>query len=330
MTDGYFLIFAAVVGLCFGSFANVVTNRLVKDQPVSWPPSYCFSCKTRLKWRDMVPIVSYVALRAACRYCKGTISRRYPLVEGICAVLFVFMARHTGVTFAVLPLWGLAFVLLCVSVVDWDTMEIPDGLLVFGAVCGAAWVALSYYCGLSYGGLSHGPGCGLSSYGLSYGPGYEPGCGLSYGSGYGPSHGPGYGTSHGLSCGPNYGPSSHGPSHGPGYAPSHGPNYGSSWWSSWRPALLGAAAGALPLFLVDRLVWMVAKKPGFGFGDVKLMAVCGLFLGVARVPAAYFFAFVCGGAFAAMLLVSGRAKRGSYFAFGPFLCFGVLVAFFLC
>jgi len=237
-----FEIFAAAVGLCFGSFANVVIRRWPNGKSIVSPLSHCPSCNTFLKWRDMMPVISWLILRGQCRYCKAAISKRYIIIEAICAVLFTLMARHTGFTLSVLPLWGLAFVLVCVSVVDWETMQIPDELLVLGAVSGIAWMGL-----------------------FSYSP-------------------------------------------------------------QWQDAILGAVAGALPLLLLDRFVWMLAKKPGFGFGDVKLMAVAGLFLGWQGMWTAYFVAFVAGGFYGMVLIFTGRAERGSYLAFGPFLCLGVLVA----
>lgn len=240
--DSWDLIIALIAGLCVGSFANVVASRLPKGLSVLSPPSFCFSCDSRLKWRDMLPIASFVLLRGCCRHCKAAISRRYPIVEGLLGVFFVMIARHTESTFDVLLLWGLAFVLLCISLIDMDTLEILDGFLIFGTILGILWIALS--------------------------------------------------------------------------AESPGPS----------SAALGVVLGALPLYLIDKLAWFYAKKPGFGLGDVKLMAMCGLFLGTGGIAAAYFFAFVSGGVFAVVLLASDRSKRGTYFAFGPFLSFGVLAS----
>ena len=241
MQFNFFEVFAFAVGLCFGSFANVVICRLSCGKSIIAPSSYCPVCDTPLKRRDMIPIISWLLLRCKCRHCKEAISKQYPLIEGASAVLFLLMARHTGATFFVLPLWGLAFVLLCVSVIDWYTMKIPDSLLIFGAIAGLSKIIL-----------------------------------YPYGQG-------------------------------------------------WQDALLGIAAGAMPLLILDRLVWIFAKKPGFGYGDVKLMSVAGLFLGWYEIFAAYFVAFVAGGIYAAMLLITGKAKRGGYLAFAPFLAMGILV-----
>ena len=233
------MIIAAILGLCLGSFANVVIYRLQKGESVVSPPSHCMDCNTRLLRRDMVPVFSWMILRGKCRYCNIKISPRYPITEGICAILFVLIARQ-GADFSVLPLWCLAFVLLCVAWIDWDTMTIPDSLLIIAAIAGVCWVA------------------------------FFP---------------------HTL---------------------------------SWSDAMIGAIAGALPLFVIDRIVLLVAKKPGFGFGDVKLMAAAGLFLGWQGIVFAYFAAFIAGGVFAVYLLLVKKAERGSYLPFGPFLCFGIM------
>jgi len=239
------------VGLCFGSLANVVIYRLPRDISIVSPPSGCPACKTRLVFYDLIPIISWALLLGRCRNCKSKISIRYPLVEFTCALLFACMVLFTHSLSAIF-LSLLAFVLLAVFVIDYDTQQIPDSLLVFAAIVGVGWVILGQFSPL---------------FSLSF---------------------------------PN----------APGFI----------------SAFLGILAGGLPLLVIDRLVLLLYKKDGFGYGDVKLMAVSGLFLGWQLIIVAFFIAFISGGAFAVYLLVTGRARRGEYIAFGPFLCGGVIVA----
>lgn len=83
----------------------------------------------------------------------------------------------------------------------------------------------------------------------------------------------------------------------------------------------GCGAVSLPMFALTLAI------PGcFGGGDIKLMAVCGLLLGVPRIFTAAFIAVVTGGCYAVWLLATGRAGRGEHFAFGPFLAVGVMAA----
>ena len=95
---------------------------------------------------------------------------------------------------------------------------------------------------------------------------------------------------------------------------------------SWQEALIGAAAGAIPLFLLDGATLVIFNKDGFGYGDMKLMGAAGLFLGWQGVLAAYFVAFVTGAMAAAYMLKTKKAERGGYMAFGPFLSLGTISA----
>jgi prepilin signal peptidase PulO-like enzyme (type II secretory pathway) len=101
-----------------------------------------------------------------------------------------------------------------------------------------------------------------------------------------------------------------------------------AWLSAplWYDALLGAAAGAAPLFLIDRLCLLIVKKPGFGYGDMKFMAAAGLFLGWQLALTSLLFAVMVGGVVMLRHMILGRVKRGEYVAFGPFLCAGILLA----
>lgn len=70
-----------ILGLCIGSFLNVCIYRIPIQKSVVYPPSHCPECNTRLTFRDMIPVLSYIILRGRCRYCGTRISVRYPLVE---------------------------------------------------------------------------------------------------------------------------------------------------------------------------------------------------------------------------------------------------------
>jgi leader peptidase (prepilin peptidase)/N-methyltransferase len=90
------LVFSAVLGLCVGSFLNVVLYRLPRGESLSNPPSRCPTCGTRLRWRDNVPVVSWLALGGRCRTCRTRISMRYPLIEAATAVVFLVIAVVLG------------------------------------------------------------------------------------------------------------------------------------------------------------------------------------------------------------------------------------------
>jgi len=164
-----------------------------------------------------------------------------------CGLLFAGMVLFTP-TLSAMPLSLFAFALLVVALIDRDTREIPDSLLIFAVVMGLGWVVAGHF-------------------------------------------------SNRFPLSPDF-----------------------------INAGLGILAGGLPLLIIDRLVLIFYKKDGFGYGDVKLMAVSGIFLGWQMIIVAFICAFLAGGIYAAFLLVTGKAKRGEYIAFGPFLCTGVIIA----
>lgn len=88
----------------------------------------------------------------------------------------------------------------------------------------------------------------------------------------------------------------------------------------WLLALGGAAAGFLFLLVLALIV-----KGGMGFGDVKLTAVIGLFLGLKWVAMGLVLAFLAGGLYSAVLLLMRRAGRKSMIPFGPFLALGAVL-----
>ena len=84
----FVVIVAGLFGALIGSFLNVVLWRVPRGESIVSPGSHCPACETPLRPYELVPVVSWVALRGRCRSCGVRISVRYPLVELGCAVLF--------------------------------------------------------------------------------------------------------------------------------------------------------------------------------------------------------------------------------------------------
>jgi leader peptidase (prepilin peptidase)/N-methyltransferase len=84
------ILFLFVLGSCVGSFLNVVVWRLPRGQSLSHPPSRCPKCEKRLAWYDNIPVFGWIKLRGKCRYCALPISPKYPIVEAITGLIFVF------------------------------------------------------------------------------------------------------------------------------------------------------------------------------------------------------------------------------------------------
>ncbi len=84
--------FLFILGVCVGSFLNVVALRSLKEESVVWPGSYCPRCNHALSALDNIPVLSYVLLQGKCRYCRQPISWQYPLVELLTGVIYAALA----------------------------------------------------------------------------------------------------------------------------------------------------------------------------------------------------------------------------------------------
>lgn len=83
----------SLVGLCFGSFSNVLIYRLSNNVPLTFKSrSFCPHCSHQLAWYDNIPLFSYIFLKGKCRYCHEKISLQYPLVE--LAGLIIFLSCY--------------------------------------------------------------------------------------------------------------------------------------------------------------------------------------------------------------------------------------------
>ncbi len=90
MPHAIYILFLFALGACIGSFLNVVVWRLPRGESLASPPSRCPKCAHKLAWYDNIPVFGWIFLRGKCRYCKASISARYPIIEAITGGLFVF------------------------------------------------------------------------------------------------------------------------------------------------------------------------------------------------------------------------------------------------
>ena len=93
ITFNYFQFF--IIGLCIGSFLNVVIYRLQVDLSIIKPRSFCPKCKTNLSFKENIPLISYLIQRGKCSHCNKSISIRYPLVELFTGILFVVVVNSS-------------------------------------------------------------------------------------------------------------------------------------------------------------------------------------------------------------------------------------------
>lgn len=130
----YLILF--LYGIVIGSFLNVCIYRIPLGQSIAKERSHCMSCGYQLKWYDLVPLFSWLALRGKCRKCKAPISPQYPIIEGVNGALYVLIFAVNGFSLVSVLYCLMASALLALSVIDWRTYEIPFGFNVFIGILG--------------------------------------------------------------------------------------------------------------------------------------------------------------------------------------------------
>ncbi|WP_333954737.1 prepilin peptidase [Psychrobacter sp. S4(2024)] len=158
------LVVFGLLGLCVGSFLNVVIHRtplmmvsawrkecsqfmyeqadmprehtmplvniVATDTPItlSKPASRCPHCAHKIKWYENIPLISWIVLRGRCSECKAAIGLRYPIVELVTALLSALVIYHFGVNMVGLSALVLVWTLIALTGIDFDTQLLPDRL----------------------------------------------------------------------------------------------------------------------------------------------------------------------------------------------------------
>ncbi|KMQ51144.1 Leader peptidase (Prepilin peptidase) [Chitinispirillum alkaliphilum] len=128
------IILPGIFGLALGSFFNVLIWRIPKGISIVTPPSNCTNCGYRIRFRDNIPVLSYLYLRGKCRKCGMKISAVYPAVEVATAVLLAIIWQFSGFDLSVpwyqniVPLLRVISILLLIpiSIIDLRHYIIPD------------------------------------------------------------------------------------------------------------------------------------------------------------------------------------------------------------
>ncbi len=130
----YFLCLSLLIGACAGSFLNCAALRRPRGEKLPRGRSHCPECGHVLGLLDLVPVFSWLFLGGKCRYCKAKISPRYPVTELVSAGAFALTFWRFGLTVLTAEHWVLFGLLLYLSLVDLDSMELPDGPVLAAAV----------------------------------------------------------------------------------------------------------------------------------------------------------------------------------------------------
>ena len=269
MTDPPVVVLAlsGLVGVCVGSFLNVVIHRLPKMLERDWraqcaelagqspvepakynlitPGSQCPSCGHRIAAYENIPVISYIFLRGRCSACAARISQRYPFVELLTGALTVATLVRFGLTPTALAVCVLLWSLIALTFIDFDTQLLPDNI-----TQPLLWAGL-----------------------LTNLAGWLPGVNL-------------------------------------------------------RSAVIGAIAGYVALWTIYWLFKLIRGKEGMGYGDFKLLAALGAWLGWQMLPLIILLSSLVGALIGIGLVAFKGRDHQVPLAFGPYLAIAGAIALF--
>lgn len=247
-------IITVLLGLIIGSFINVVIYRLPIIMENEWegrsdtsfnlrsPASHCPMCGKPLKWRDNIPLLSWILLKGRCRFCHRPIPWRYPCIEFLTALVFLLVVNRFGFSIYSLSLLGFSATLIALTFIDLDTLLLPDRITLPLLWCGIGSA------------LIHISPITLSS------------------------------------------------------------------------SVSGAIVGYLVLWSVYWVFKLLTKREGLGYGDFKLFAALGAWLGIQSLLFIVLIASLLGSIFGTIRLIYRRGEeKAPLFAFGPYLAFSAWI-----
>ncbi len=121
-----FLGMIFLLGICIGSFLNVVIIRLPRGESLIKRSSHCMTCGTKIRPVDMIPVFSWIFLRGKCHSCGEKISPRYPVVEALNGILYVLTFWVLDINAEAIITCIIMSLLVVIGFIDWDTMEISE------------------------------------------------------------------------------------------------------------------------------------------------------------------------------------------------------------
>jgi len=130
------LILIILVGLALGSFLNVCIYRIPLKKSILFPGSFCPKCGTKIRFRDNIPLLSFILLKGKCRKCESKISWQYPLVEFITPVLMVITYLKFGWSWEFAAMTILCLLLIVIFFIDLRHRIIPDVVTLPGIALG--------------------------------------------------------------------------------------------------------------------------------------------------------------------------------------------------
>ena len=138
------MILVILLGLIIGSFSNICIYIISREEVISFPQVHCKNCGYNLKFKDIIPIFSYVFLKGRCRECKERISIKYPLVEILNTCLYLLIYFKFGFTLDCFKFCLFTSLLIVIAFIDFETQYVYNSTIIFGVATGILFFVLEW------------------------------------------------------------------------------------------------------------------------------------------------------------------------------------------
>ncbi len=132
--ETYIYIMIFIFGSVIGSFLNVLAVRLSNNESILWPGSHCHNCNHRLRWYELIPVVSYLIQKGRSRCCHTIIPISYLIIEIVTGVLYMVSYHSFGFSYDFII--SLIFIssLIVIIVSDIEYMIILDEIIAISSI----------------------------------------------------------------------------------------------------------------------------------------------------------------------------------------------------
>lgn len=130
----YYIVSFFIIGICLGSFYNVVGYRLPNNMSVVKPSSHCPNCNHKLKPLELIPVFSYMFLGGKCHSCKKKIAIFYPMMELLTGILFAFSYYYFRFSYEFVIALVVVSMLVIIIISDFKYYIISDEVLIVSAI----------------------------------------------------------------------------------------------------------------------------------------------------------------------------------------------------
>lgn len=135
-------IFIFCLGTILGSFFSLCVDRIPKEESIIYPSSYCNNCNNKLRYYDLIPLLSFINLKGKCRYCNKEIGVQHIIIEILTGTVFIILFRYFNFSLDFIKYIFLFSILIISAFIDYNTQYVFFNISIVGIISGVLFLIL--------------------------------------------------------------------------------------------------------------------------------------------------------------------------------------------